>query len=155
MAIREDDFLTLEQRQAIVRDVIDLFLIPRFLALGMEATGEWREALEAKDSSIYGRKYTAQLVNGRSPGTFAPIEPLKRWAMAKFGYDEREALSMAFAVSKTLKEKGSKYYQQGGTDLLEILNSTKVLNFISQTSERMITENVRIYLTRELKSAFR
>lgn len=147
------EYLSAAQIERILDDVIELFLIPRFLELGMDATGEWRENLQSSGQYIRGRHYTEQLVNGRAPGTFAPIEPLKRWAMAKLGLDDREALGAAFAISRKLEAEGSNYWIQGGTTLLEVLTSDEVVNFITQNAQPFVQQQVDIEIREYLRDA--
>ena len=139
----------------ILTNVIERFLIPKFYTLGLEASGNWRAQLEVRKSSIFGTKYTEQLVYGRQPGTFAPIQPLKEWAKIKLGLDDRQALGAAFAISKTLKEKGSLIYQNGGSDLLEVLNSNQVLDYINTEIGNYISQqtviNIRNYVQQKLR----
>lgn len=148
------EYLSAAQIERILDDVIELFLIPRFLDLGMDATGEWRENLESQGNVIRGRHYTEQLVNGRAPGTFAPIEPLRRWAMAKLGLDDREALGAAFAISRKLEAEGSNYWIQGGTTLLEILTSQDVADFITQNAQTFVQEQVDLEIREYMREAF-
>lgn len=135
----------------ILIKVVDLFLIPKFESLGMDATGEWLESLEivvGEDrGTIRGRHYSEQLAKGREPGKPPPIAPLKKWAMAKFGYDEKKALGVAFAVSKKIAKSGTSWYQKGGTDLIEILNSDKVISFINE----QLAEKLQVTLAEELQ----
>lgn len=149
------EYLNDDQIRRILEDVVDLFLIPHFLSLGMDASGEWRGALHVVGDRIRGRKYTEQLVYGRKPGTFAPIEPLKKWAMLKLGLDEKQALGAAFAISNKLKNEGSEYYKQGGTTLVEILRSPEVVGFISMNAQRFIREQVTIEIRGYLRSTFK
>ena len=147
--------LTEQQIEGILLDVIDLFLIPKFNSLGMNATGEWENNLKPKGNAIWGRDYTNQLVKGRQPGSYVPIEPLKRWAMAKFGYDEKRATGMAFAVSHTIKERGTTWYQKGGTDLISILKSPEVIRFINEQTGNFIKQQITGELTNYLKQTFK
>lgn len=120
----------------ILNQVVELFLIPKFESLGMNATGEWLDNLEIRidenSGTIRGRQYSEQLAKGREPGKRPPIEPLKRWAMAKFGYDEKRALGVAFAVANKIAKEGTSWYQKGGTDLIEVLNSDEVSLYIRE-----------------------
>ena len=143
------------QKEEILNDVIKDILVPHFLAKGMNATGNWVEKVEAVVDVIRGPKYTEQLVWGRSPGKFAPIEPLKQWAMAKFGLDEREALGMAYGVSNNLKKFGSSWYRQGGTDLLEILQAQETIDYIIERTRSFIVQQVTLELRRSLKKTFK
>jgi len=136
----------------IINQVVDLFLIPKFEKLGMNATGEWLDNLEIKvgedSGTIRGRQYSEQLAKGRAPGKRPPIEPLKRWAMAKFGYDEKRALSMAFGLAKKIEKSGTSWYQKGGTDLIEILESEEVINFINERLSGILQVNLAEQLQR-------
>lgn len=148
------EYLNDEQIARILWDVVDLFLIPRFIELGMEASGEWRNNLEVQGNVIRGRHYTEQLVNGRRPGTFAPIAPLQRWAMVKLGLDEAQARGAAFAISNKLREEGSEYWKQGGTTLLEILTSDEVTDFITANAQDFVREQVDIEIRSFFDQAF-
>ena len=140
------EYLTGEEIKLVMEQVIDRYLIPRFLDLGMEASGEWRSALRGTELGVIrGRHYTVQLVNGRQPGTYTPIAPLQKWAMIKLGLDEKQALGMAFAVSKIHKEEGSKYYRQGGTTLIDILESPEVAKFITSQFQFFIKMTIQYF----------
>jgi hypothetical protein len=150
------EYLEPKEIQQVMEEVIDRYLIPSFLALGMNASGEWREHLEGTpDGRIRGRDYTIQLVNGRRPGTYAPIEPLKQWAMIKLGLDEKQATGMAFAMSKKFKEEGSKYYREGGTTLLDILESQDVIQYITSRFQFFITQQITLEIQQYLKLQLR
>jgi len=127
-----------------MQGVIDNFLKPKFISLGMNATGQWLESLEPRVvngvGQIWGMDYTYWLAHGRRPGKMPPITPLITWVTAKFGIGGSEAKSVAFAVAKKLEKEGNEYYPQG-TDLLEILHSKEVADYIySQLREGFTTE---------------
>lgn len=145
------DILTHQQIERILQDVIDLFLIPKFNELGMDASGEWRNSIEVRGNEIWGRQYTEQLVYGRKPGKRPPVEPLKKWAMIKFGYDEKRALSFAFALAHTIAEKGTSWYQQGGTELIAVLKSQAVIDFINLQAGIIIKQQITGQLTNFIK----
>jgi hypothetical protein len=58
-----------------------------------------------------------------------PIAPLQTWVGAKFGIYGNEGRSIAFAVAKKIQREGTDYYPEG-TDLLDVLNSREVLDYI-------------------------
>lgn len=145
-------YLTEQEIETILQEVIDKFLIPKFDDLEMNASGEWKENIEVRGQSIWGRKYTEQLVYGRRPGTFAPIAPLKQWAMIKLGLNEQQATSAAFAISHSMKEKGTTWHQKGGSDLLEILQSQDVIDFINEKTGFYIKERIILEVNRQLKT---
>lgn len=149
------EYLTKEKIQSIIEEVVNKYLIPHFLEKGMDASGEWKKSVNVVDDTIRGRKYTEQLVYGRSPGTFAPIQPLKEWAMIKLGLEESQALSAAFAISNKLKQEGNEYYKQGGTDLIEILKSKEVIEYINTETKNFIEIQIDLELKRQIKEVFK
>ena len=150
-----DKNLTNMEMKRILTDVIDLFLKPHFLSLGLDASGLWLSTIEARGDTIWGQPYTAQLVYGRSPGTFAPIAPLKRWAQIKLGMSEKQALSIAFAISNKLKKEGSEIYKKGGTDLLAILSSPQVVGFINLHLKNFIELQIVIFMKQQFADNFK
>jgi hypothetical protein len=154
MAI-DTEWLTAEAKRQILQDVIVEVLIPKFLSLGMRATGEWEKSLHVVDSSIWGRKYTEQLEYGRQPGKFAPIAPLIAWAKAKFGVGEEEATSIAWAVNTKMKNEGTSWYRKGGTDLMEVLKSQEVVDTINRKAGNIIKEQIILFVSQEIKKSFK
>ena len=138
--------------ETILRNVIDLFLIPRFEELGMNATGQWKDNLEVRGSSIWGRDYTNQLVYGRRPGKFAPIAPLIKWVEVKLGLTGSQAVGVAYAVNHKLKNEGSNYFQQGGTTLLQILNEPKTLDYIKEQIAELIKDKLTSKVFEQLEN---
>lgn len=138
--------------------VVDDILIPHFMQLGLDATGEWRSSLNVRAEGsmgiIRGRKYTEQLVWGRKPGAMPPIAPLERWAQAKLGLQGSQARSAAFAIAKKIANEGTNIYKDGGTDLLEILETPEVQKKITQRFQGLITAKVQLMLEREIQKAW-
>jgi hypothetical protein len=138
--------------------VVDDILIPHFMQLGLDATGEWREYLNVRADgqvgTINGRKYTEQLVYGRMPGAMPPIAPLERWAQVKLGLQGSQAKSAAFAIAKKIAREGTNIYKDGGTDLLEILETPEVQKKITQRFQGLITTKVKLMLEREIQQAW-
>lgn len=130
-------------------------LIQKYDELGMRATGDWADGLEARTHTnggeIWGLPYTEQLVQGRAPGNRPPIAPLERWAQAKFGVSGRAATSMAFAVANKIAQEGTTWYQQGGSDLLEVLDDQRVIDTFYSEIGSYLTVRVTEQLTRTLK----
>ena len=137
---------------------VDTILIPHFMELGLDATGEWRNSLnvraEGSTGIINGRKYTEQLVWGRRPGAMPPIQPLITWAQAKLGLSGNEAKSAAFAIAKKIANEGTNIYKEGGTDLLEVLQAPENIKRITEYLQAQYTPRVTAYLERQIKEAF-
>jgi hypothetical protein len=137
--------------EEILNEVIRLFLIPKHKELGMEATGEWINSLETKGNTIRGRKYTEQLVYGRNAGKAPPITPIEKWVNAKFGITGKEATSFAFAISKKIAKEGTSWNQKGGSDLLEVLETRQVLEFINSKLSRYFQTEISLQIIRNLQ----
>lgn len=125
--------------------------------LGMKATGEWLKALDYKIEGnigyLVGLDYTEYLVKGRDRGKRPPIKPIEEWVRAKFGISGERGKSVAFAVANKIKEHGTTWKQKGGSDLLEILNSTEVRNKINEIVGEVLTLTTRQLITRQLQNA--
>lgn len=140
-----------------MRGVIDNFLKPKFISLGMNATGKWLESLEARvnngSGEIWGMDYTYWLANGRKPGTAPPISALEPWVTAKFGIGGAQARSIAFAVANKIKNEGTEYYPEG-TDLLSILQSQEVLNYVYSQLQEGVNIEINKILIKQLNDNF-
>jgi len=141
----------------VMQGVIDNYLKPKFIELGMSASGEWLSSLEARanngNGEIWGRDYTYYLVNGRAGGSRPPITPLVSWVGNKLGLYGKEGLSVAFAVAKKIEKEGTDYYPNG-TDLLEILESYEVLNYVYGAFEVEIAVQVTATIRRNIQNTF-
>lgn len=148
-----------EEIERVLREVVAKFLIPKFNENEMNATGEWLQSLEVEATDddkgyIRGRHYTEYLAKGRPPSDkLPPISALEKWVNVKLGVSGTEATSIAFAIAHKIKNEGTKWHQQGGTDLVEVLESPEVIAYIQnelgnilkvKISERLIRETKRI-----------
>jgi hypothetical protein len=126
-------------------------LIAKHEQLGMKASGKWADSLEVKIignndksvSQIIGENYTEQLAFGRSPGKFPPIKAIEKWI-----YDKGISLigkkitvsSLAFLIARKIAREGTKYFKQGGTDLIEaVITPERIEKIISQVKEINVT----------------
>lgn len=129
-------FLEKQEIESVLQKVVDLFLIPRFKELNMNASGEWLQSLEVVAENnkgiIRGKHYSKQLAKGREGGSLPPIDAIEKWVKVKFGLSGSEARKRAWAIAKKIEQSGTRYYQQGGTDLLEVLEEPRVTQFIRE-----------------------
>lgn len=139
-------------------EVIQLFLIPKFLSLGMNASGSWINSLRAEALNgvgyIKGNGYTYQLVNGRAPGNKPPITPLISWVNQKLGKTGSEGVGIAYAIQNKIAKEGTEYYPNG-TDLLEVLESNEVKNYIYKKITQDISLQLRADIQRRLKNTLK
>jgi hypothetical protein len=142
----------------IMNEVINRWLIPKFNELGMNATGEWLSSLEVRTEvnkgEIWGRQYTEQLVYGRKPGNRPPIAPIERWVNAKLNIHGPEGRSMAFAIANKIAQEGTSWYQQGGTDLIEVLSQPEVTDYVNSRVGNYLQAEAQLQIVRDLKEAF-
>lgn len=146
-----------EEIVRVMQGIIDNFLKPKFISLGMNATGQWLNSLEARavngNGEIWGMDYTYWLVNGRKPGTAPPVSALLPWVTAKFGIGGNEAKGIAFAVANKIKAEGTNYYPEG-TDLLEILRSPEVSEYVTEQLQTWFTIEINKVLKKQLDDNF-
>ena len=133
-----------EVKERIINEVIELFLIPRFIELGMRATSEWEANVHARANEVWGRDYTEYLVNGREPGTMPPVEAIFNWSRAKFGNTD---MNVAWAIATKIKQEGTTWYPNG-SDLLEVLESREVTDYIQEQLSIFITAQVELKFRR-------
>lgn len=147
-------FLKDEQILEVMQGVIDDFLKPKFISLGMNASGQWLDSLEARanngNGEIWGMDYTYYLANGRAPGKRPPITPLIQWVGHKFGYSGQQAVGVAFAVANKIAEEGTNYYPDG-TDLISFLNSNEVSGYVNRRIGAYILTNIQSDMIKRVK----
>lgn len=143
--------------ERVIREVIDRFLIPRHEELGMRASGDWIESLEAaaRDNVgiIRGLDYTEFLVRGRRPGGFPPRAVIEKWIADK-GIVPDDGIStsaLAFLISRKIANEGTEYYKQGGTTLLEILEEPEVIEYIKKEIADILVLEVQTRFKRILQ----
>lgn len=136
----------------VMQDVIDRYLKPKFIELGMNASGQWLESLEARSQlnsgEVWGQYYTEWLVRGRAGGTMPPVAKLVTWVEHKFGLHGKEAISAAWAVAKKIEREGTSYYPNG-TDLLEVLESKEVNDYVNERIGEYIVNELTLSITRQ------
>ena len=140
-----------ETMEWIVSDI----LIPHFMGLGLNASGEWVQNLntraEGDQGIINGRKYTEQLVWGRKPGKRPPISALEKWVQVKLGLSGKQALGAAFAISNKIAQEGTEIYKNNGTDLLEVLNKPENIRRINEYLGSKLKTDAMLFIQRQIK----
>lgn len=121
-------------------------LIQRHNDLGMKASGLWESELEITIEQSDGRMtarlsgigYTEQLVYGRKPGKFPPIKAIEQWILDKGINLENniKASSLAFLIARKIAKEGTKYFRDGGTDLIQsVITPERIQAIISRVRE--------------------
>lgn len=144
------EFLTNEDILSVIEGVVDNFLIPRFMELNMNASGEWIRSLEVvasnnREAVIRGRDYTYYLVRGRGPNNNQDPAALRRWAVwagntfIKEWVRNKGLSADPIAVAMSIAKKGTTWKRKGGSDLLEVLLESDTTRYIEDRI-RMIVQ---------------
>ena len=144
----------------VMNEVVEQFLIPKFNSYDMNATGEWLDTVEVEarngnEGIIRGRDYSEFLALGRKPGNRPPISMIQRWVEAKLGVQAPESLGVAFAVANKIASEGTTWHQQGGTELLEVLQSQEVIDYVTERFRGLAQVQVQIAFERIKDEVFK
>ena len=145
--------------ERIMQGVVDRFLIPKFKELEMNATGEWIDSLEVKAEEnvgyIRGRDYSEYLVRGRRPNQDQSTDAKRRWAFGmansnpqfKAWLNARGLTQYGVQIAYKIASVGTTWYEKGGSDLLEVLESQAVIEYV----QNEITPLIRFYVTNQIQ----
>ncbi len=145
----ELDTILREELESIAED-----LKQKHIELGQKASGDWVDSVEVKVQGGHGvilaNDYTKYLTRGRAGGKKPPIDPLEKWVNEKLGIGGKDARSVAFAVATKIGKKGTKWYIQGGTDLVDGVITEERIRKIKERLGRAVLVEV----SEELKRIF-
>ena len=123
-------------------DSLKVDLIAKHKELGMKASGNWIDSLDVEvkglTATIYGEHYTEQLVEGRASGKFPPIAAITQWIEDKgiTPFENISISSLAFLIARKIAKSGTKYYQEGGTELVSaVITPQRIQQIIDNVSE--------------------
>jgi len=118
--------------------------------LKMKASGNWEREIDDQvidttaklTGRVVGVHYTTQLVKGRRPGKMPPSKAIEEWIRHK-GIKAKgkniKISQLAFAIAVNIKKKGTKYFQQGGTDLIDrVLTPERIKDIIDKVGDAVI-----------------
>lgn len=146
-----------------ITEVVEKFLKPKFIELGMNASGQWLRALKVKTSinrgEIWGMNYSYWLSEGRGPNKNQSPESIGnfvRWAGSTFikqwCIDKGINPDLSYAISHKIAKEGTSYYPNG-TDVLNILNSSEVQDFVKTKIGDYLLEQTRLTILEMFKKA--
>ena len=145
-----------QEIEQIIGDVIERFLKPKFRELGMPASGEWEENVEARGNEIWGRHYAEYLVEGRPPNKDQDPEAMRRWVgwagstFLKYWVQNKGLNISPYAVAWKIAREGTDWYPNG-SDLLEVLESKEVLDYINDSIRPLVVRDVQLAFNRYVK----
>jgi len=146
--------------EEILNEVIRLYLIPKYDALGMRTTGNWARKLEAKGNVIRGEKYTEQLVWGRRKNDNQDPKEIRKWAVGVgspggyiFEWAKANGVNIPpIAIAYKIAREGTTWKKKGGSDLLEVFETKEVLDFINSRIARYFQAEITLQIQRELQT---
>jgi len=88
--------------------------------------------------------YITVLEDGRRPGTFAPPQVIEKWIEDKPIISDLSKKSLAYLINKSLKEKGSLIYRQGGKSgiLSDYINQEYVHKYLTLPLKKALIDDV-------------
>jgi len=122
-------------------DKVSKELTEKYDQLGMRASGRWESEKEVtvKESGtrltgiILGSDYTRYLQFGRKPGRFPPIDSIEQWIKDKRITSDIPIRSLAFLIARKIAREGTRYFQQGGTNMIDsIITPERIDEIISK-----------------------
>lgn len=146
----------------VMQAVIDKYLKPKFIELGMSASGDWLNALEARaelnKGEVWGMDYTVYLVRGRAPNQDQSHKALARFAVGMVHKNEgfkqwlriRGVEQYGIQIAYKIGKEGTNYYPEG-TDLLEVLGSKEVSDFINKQIGDYIVSELKLNIVKRTK----
>lgn len=138
-------------------DSLKADLIAKHKELGMKASGNWIDSLKVETkgltATIYGESYTEQLVEGRAPGKFPPIEAITKWIEDKgiTPFDNISISSLAFLIARKIANEGTDYYKEGGTELVSAVITPKRIQEIVDRVSNFSINNFYSEITKVLE----
>jgi len=134
--------------------------VKKYDELGMRSSGEWSESLEhpvtPTSAKIIAEDYTTQLVKGRRPGSFPPIDAIKKWIVDKGIVNNIKGnisiSSLAFLIARKIAREGTKYFKQGGTDLVDAVYTEQRIQMIINKVGEAATITIVKKIENELKT---
>ena len=136
-------------------------LIKKYNDLGMRASGEWEKQLdtviEITESNIkatfFGLDYTEYLVKGRTPGKFPPMGVIRKWIDDKgiTPYDNITKDQLAFLIARKISREGTRYFKQGGTDLIDAVITMERVREIAEIVGRSLLTTFTFEINENLK----
>lgn len=96
--------------------------------------------------------YITVLEDGRKPGKFAPPEVIEKWIDDKPIAADLSKKSLAYLINRSLKEKGSLLYQQGGNSgvLSDYINSEYVHKNLTLPLKQAVIDEVTSILFKKV-----
>ena len=132
----------------IVRKLIELYD-----EMGLRASGKFAEDLETQihDSTkliILGSKHSGAMESGIRPSNskYGPVRAIRQWLDDKKNLPPsmlRDKKRVAFAIARKIANEGTKYFQDGGTELISsVITPERIQRIIDKVSKFKVNEFV-------------
>src|SRR5690606_39016092 len=99
--------------EEVLNEAINKLYIPHFEKLGMNASGQWKNNVEAMGTAIWGMDYTEYLAKGRSANSDQSPEAIKAWVgwagstLIKQWLNDKGLNLNPYAVAQNIARKGT------------------------------------------------
>ena len=121
---------------------------------GMNTTGSAVNSLSIKGNKLYGNSYIYQLVHGRKPGKFPPVQALRDWVRAKLKVDEKKVNSVAYLVGRKIARHGTDIFlkKRDGVDLETLLTKADedLTKRIAEEMAMVDTDKIQEFISAKL-----
>jgi hypothetical protein len=88
--------------------------------------------------------YITVLEDGRKPGKFAPPEVIEKWIEHKPIISDLSKKSLAFLINRSMKEKGSLLWRQGGNSgvLSDYINQDYIHKYLTEPMTKALVGEI-------------
>lgn len=141
-----------EQIYSKYLEALRLKLIAKYIELGLKASGEYEEALEAEVSPnkliMWGAGHANFMENGRSAGRFPPIRVIEDWIETKQGLPaifKEKKKQFAFLIARKIATEGIQVPNEHNKGKVV---SDVVDDFLANDIDEMLLELGEVFLAR-------
>lgn len=137
--------------EAIINEIIRLFIIPEMNRNNVNATFNMQKSLGAKGNKLMGAHYEEWADRGRGPGGMPPINKIKEWVEVKLNV--ADSTSVAYAIAHKIAKEGTQNHIEGGMSrFLYVIFTPRCREFINQKAGEILTRKVRVNINNFIKS---
>lgn len=153
----------MEEVKQLIQDYLNQSikeLKDNYIKMGLKASGNWPNELSSElkgdinfNAKILGPDYTYQLLHGRKPGTYAPVDVIKKWIDDKgIVANDISKDSLAFLINRKIHDKGIIVPNQNNDgQLVNRVITDDSIDDLYQKITRLLLNKMKIEITNNLK----
>ena len=153
----ENEIITYQDKLDLVHDVIETFLKPHYIASEHNASGALLDSFNGRATDfgavITSLDYIEYLIYGRAPNQDQDPEAIKSWVswfapnVFEPWADSKGINVNPYAVAYNIAKRGTIIYREGGSDLLYVLETNEVKEYIIKRLSSIAYINIQLYLS--------